>query len=129
MYIHTKGRGNKMPKVTQKEDITRIWAMGSVCISDLPEGSVYTSPTNGKQYLNITIQNLPDIKVFGRNGFTHEVKTGSKDNSRTIGNLTEYKKEVSPETKSNPEPPNESLKPAKEEKPKYSTGEVDSLPF
>lgn len=118
-----------MPKVTQKEDITRLWAMGSICISDLPEGSVYTSPTNGKQYLNITIQNLPDIKVFGRNSFTHEIKAGSRDNQKTIGNMTEYKKEVSPEVdnnKNNAKP----IKPAKNEPPTYSKDDrVDSLPF
>lgn len=119
-----------MPKVTQKEDITRIWAMGSICISDLPEGSVYTSPTNGKKYLSITIQSFNDVKEFRDKIFTHEVKAGSRDNSKTIGNLTEYKKEVSPETKSDPEPHKEFLKPAKEEKPSYSKGnEEDSLPF
>lgn len=119
-----------MPKVTQKEDITRIWAMGSICISDLPEGSVYTSPTNGKKYLSIIIQSFNDVKEFRDKIFTHEVRVGSRDNSKTIGNLTEYKKEVSPETKSDPEPHKESLKPAKEEKPSYSKGnEEDSLPF
>lgn len=118
-----------MPKVTQKEDITRIWAMGSICISDLPEGSVYTSPTNGKKYLSITVQSFNDVKEFRDKIFTHEVKAGSRDNSKTIGNLTEYKKEVLPETKSEPESPKKFLKPAKEEKPKYSTGEVDDLPF
>lgn len=123
-----------MPKVTQKEDITRIWAMGSICISDLPEGSVYTSPANGKQYLSITIQNLPDIKVFGRNSFTHEIKTGSRDNQKTIGNMTEYKKEVSPEAKKPKEPDvpaNKYLKPATNPMPPSppKSDKEDDLPF
>lgn len=123
-----------MPKVTQKEDITRIWAMGSICISDLPEGSVYTSPTNGKQYLNMTIQNLPDIKVFGRNGFTHEIKTGDRDNQRTIGNMTEYKKDISSEAekkKESSEPVKTYLKPATNPIPPSPprTGDEDDLPF
>lgn len=123
-----------MPKVTQKEDITRIWAMGSICISDLPEGSVYTSPTNGKQYLSITIQNLIDIKVFGRNGFTHEIKAGPRDNQRTIGNMTEYKKDISseaakPEEKT--EPAKTYLRPANNPMPPSppKSNEEDSLPF
>lgn len=118
-----------MPKVTQKEDITRIWAMGSICISDLPEGSVYTSPANGKKYLSITIQSLNDVKEFRDKIFTHEVKAGSRDNSKTIGNLTEYKKEVSPQPQSEPEPPKKFLNPAKKEKPSYSKGNEDDLPF
>lgn len=117
-----------MPKVTQKDDITRIWAMGSICISDLPEGSVYTSPVNGKKYLSITIQSLGDIKIFRDKMFTHEVKVGSRDNTKTIGNLTEYKKEVSPEPQAETDPPKKFLKPAKEEKPTYSSNE-DTLPF
>lgn len=117
-----------MPKVTQKEDITRIWAMGSICISDLPEGSVYTSPANGKKYLSITIQSLSDIKTFRDKMFTHEVKAGSRDNTKTIGSLTEYKKEVSPEPQAETEPPKKFLKPAKEEKPTYTSSE-DTLPF
>lgn len=120
-----------MPKVTQKEDITRIWAMGSICISDLPEGSVYTSPANGKKYLSITLQSLSDIKTFRDKAFTHEVKAGSRDNSKTIGNLTEYKKDVSPEPEKPKEPDapaKKYLKPAKDEKPTYTSGE-DELPF
>lgn len=121
-----------MPKVTQKEDITRIWAMGSICISDLPEGSVYTSPTNGKKYLSITIQSFNDIKEFRDKIFTHEVKAGSRDNSKTIGNLTEYKKDVSPEVDNNKNKatPIEYIKTAKNETPAYSKSDSeDSLPF
>lgn len=122
-----------MPKVTQKDDITRIWAIGSICISDLPEGSVYTSPANGKKYLSITLQSLNDVKEFRDKIFTHEIKVGSRDNQKTIGNMTEYKKEVSPEAEKPKEPdvPAKTyLKPAKNETPTYSKDDgVDSLPF
>lgn len=119
-----------MPKVTKKEYITRIWAMGSICISDLPEGSVYTSPTNGKKYLSITLQSLNDVKEFRDKVFTHEVKAGPRDNSKTIGNLTEYKKEVSPEPQTESEPPKKFLNPVKEEKPSYSKDDgINDLPF
>lgn len=125
-----KERRVTMPKVTQKEDITRIWAMGSICISDLPEGSVYTSPANGKKYLNITIQSLNDVKEFRDKIFTHEIKAGSRDNQKTIGNMTEYKKEVSSEPeKTKEEPAPVKTKPAKKETPITQSGGEDNLPF
>lgn len=118
-----------MPKVTQKEDITRIWGTVSICYSDIPDEAKFLS-ANGKEYLNLILCNLPDVKEFGNRTLTHEFKAGKGDKAKTVGNMTEYKKEVSPQLQSEPEPPKKFLNTAKEEKPSYSKDDSeDSLPF
>lgn len=86
----------RFKKVENIEEITSVFLVGSVCITDLVNApsDLKSRASNGKEYIKIVINNSKTMKF----GNTHEIKLNpSKEEkargiqSSFIGNLSEWK--------------------------------------
>lgn len=91
-----------MAKVEKIEEASDIYMTGSICLSNIPQGSIYVA-SNGKQYANIIVKKMRQANVFNEKVTTHEVlfsvgqaakQKGEYDIS--LGKLTEWKRDDDP---------------------------------
>jgi len=125
----------RFKKVENIEEITSVFLVGSVCITDLVNApsDLKSRASNGKEYIKIVINNSKTMKF----GNTHEIKLNpSKEEkargiqSSFIGNLSEWKNIDEDSGKENQKNIHSSERPGSNPIPKWEYDEdVDTLPF
>lgn len=91
-----------MAKVEKIEEASDIFLTGSICLSNIPQESIYIA-SNGKQYANIIVKKMKQVNIFNEKVTTHEVffSVGQSAKQKgefdvSLGRLCEWKRDDAP---------------------------------